>query len=417
MQSTRPIDEKSTARLDEKSAIPSVINFIWVGGPIPKDYLANIQKIAKEGEAAGFKVNLWVDDEKNVYKTLNRLTPDILELPKAKTIVGAQIRNIKELIPMMKADPLFQTEDRYKEIMSYISREMIGFKNLAATSDWLRYLILYFEGGYYLDTDINLDFTHDVYNHFIPDTSALGFKVPNMYGSKNEVLGNNDIIASQPKHTIMKNALCIALNNCKLLDNTKISLSEAKKLQLSRHSFLMDSKRFPYSRIGNTSLSNEGRRMLTIYKSTGPTTLQQGIEKFFADHTDYDIHKSILQIVFNKDSLKNKQKYSELNQFLKENNITKDSLQEAVIEYLEIHHCSEESLAAICKYISFPSKENYWSNILACPRDVIAGVAYAEICHASWLKIPNKRISFFDTNDLPTEKHFSSSLSAGKNLK
>lgn len=129
-----------------------------VGGPIFPEYLKSLQGVAEAAKRSGYEINLWVYHEKDYYHTAAK---------EEITIPNLRLRKIKEelLIPMrsdafyLGKDPSFPLEkdeiqgERAKLFQQCVEREMVGYKNLAAASDFLRYEILRAEGGYYFDTD------------------------------------------------------------------------------------------------------------------------------------------------------------------------------------------------------------------------------------------------------------------------
>ena len=180
-----------------------------------------------------------------------------------------------------------------KYFENFIDRERIGFKNLAAASDFLRYIILFFEGGYYIDTDIGVSSAGDNKGKFFREEKLLGgFKANIEFPectifSKNysedelrnlELEGDvsNDFIAATPEHLIIKNTLIIALKGYRELYATPIQ--DSKCLELSKNLTQMDAKRWPYSEAGNKSHSI-GRLGLTI-EGAGPSCLTRGINQF-----------------------------------------------------------------------------------------------------------------------------------------
>jgi len=145
---------------------PALFHFIWIGGPIPPEYLHDLQRITKVAKKSGFQVNFWVDSLLNYHQTSVAYDIDIPDL---------QIKSIDELIEGMKQDPFHGEDLNFSRFLSYVNREMIGYKNLASASDWLRYEILRQFGGYYFDTD--LKFILDEHSLFIPDELPLGIKL------------------------------------------------------------------------------------------------------------------------------------------------------------------------------------------------------------------------------------------------
>lgn len=91
--------------------------------------------------------------------------------------------------------------------------------NLAAASDILRYIILYLKGGYYFDIDTKFKFDQKDNHTFESEPLLLGFKanircsysVFNFNGKQtvtlNSINGNNDIIASLPRHPIIREVI------------------------------------------------------------------------------------------------------------------------------------------------------------------------------------------------------------------
>lgn len=121
--------------------MPKKIHFIWVGGPIKKEYMENIENLALLARQSGFEINVWVDKESN-YKRKDIANPNL------------RIRNIAELKPRMATDAYYtESPGKAKLFAECLAREFIGKKNLAAASDLLRCEILRQEGGYYIDTD------------------------------------------------------------------------------------------------------------------------------------------------------------------------------------------------------------------------------------------------------------------------
>ncbi|WP_028387829.1 TcdA/TcdB catalytic glycosyltransferase domain-containing protein [Legionella fairfieldensis] len=138
--------------------IPKTLHVVWVGGPIYPEYLKSLQRVVEAAKRGGYQVNLWLDDEKNYFKTAVK---EQLHIP------NLRLRDIKnELLAPLSKDPFYQGQDsgfplkpeekpgdRAKLFQHNIERELIGFKNFAAASDLIRYEILRKEGGWYFDTD------------------------------------------------------------------------------------------------------------------------------------------------------------------------------------------------------------------------------------------------------------------------
>ena len=77
-------DEKKVVDYS-KTPIPKKMHYIWVGGPIKEEYLDNILKMARVAEESGFELNVWVDDEKNITKPLQKRMQYSLDNPVTKS--------------------------------------------------------------------------------------------------------------------------------------------------------------------------------------------------------------------------------------------------------------------------------------------------------------------------------------------
>jgi hypothetical protein len=119
------------------NTVPKVINFIWVGKPIPDKYEQNIKRWAELNPTYQFQ--LWVD---------STLLKDHRATPAQESQRFTSHKNIK-VIDLVK-DPLYQKMNNRR----YFEDELSGqAKNYAAASDILRVEILYQYGGIYFDTD------------------------------------------------------------------------------------------------------------------------------------------------------------------------------------------------------------------------------------------------------------------------
>jgi hypothetical protein len=113
--------------------IPKALHFIWMGKDLPKKYIRNIAFWAARNR--DYSVNIWTDKPMTITRAMTT-HDDIRQFPH-------RVRLFSELAGVSKAH------------RSIIAREMNGpYNNLAAASDVLRLLILYTEGGVYLDTDV-----------------------------------------------------------------------------------------------------------------------------------------------------------------------------------------------------------------------------------------------------------------------
>lgn len=292
--------------LESKQEIPKNIHFIWIGGELPEKYFRELQQLAMVANENGFKVNFWVDNTKNITKTIERIFKDTIFLPKNNKLFGFKIRNINEIIDRLKnSTDLFTTKQQYLKFVEYIYRETIGNKNLAAASDLLRYAILYFEGGYYSDTDNQFSlkkmgslFSKKGMPKLSTETRFLGFgsnmmvrywdwKVGKPIDKTSiELWGNNDLISAIPKHEILKNAILKCIDNYAELDNQEL-FNKTKDISLDfkidKKSTLMDLKRYPNSRMGYSRANPFGRMYMTI-QSSGPGLFISAIQQYIIDH-------------------------------------------------------------------------------------------------------------------------------------
>jgi hypothetical protein len=112
--------------------IPKTLHFIWLGSAIPDAYLANIRAIGALN--SDYLVQVWADDA-------SRSSADSLRESRFRT------RHVDQALGLA-ATP----EDARNIYRLAVSKS--GCKpNYAAASDILRMVILYAEGGVYLDTD------------------------------------------------------------------------------------------------------------------------------------------------------------------------------------------------------------------------------------------------------------------------
>lgn len=276
--------------MNKATPIPSELHFIWLGCTLPKNYLITLLNVLAIARRSGFKLNLWVDHPSNYYHSVNRFMPN-LDLSIQNTFI--QIKHLNELKLDMKSNKFFlkkndrtkikkdrkagaftRSSDRFSDFWECVDREMLGAKNLAAASDLLRYAILYLKGGYYFDTDTKFKFDKKNNHKFESEPLLLDFKtnIRCSYSvfkfnerqtiSLNSINGGNDIIASLPKHSIMRAVIIKVINDYNLLDLRGIH----KKT-------MMDKKRYR----GKVNHPNGIRTDLTLALS-GPGVLADAIQ-------------------------------------------------------------------------------------------------------------------------------------------
>ncbi|MCE0721884.1 MULTISPECIES: TcdA/TcdB catalytic glycosyltransferase domain-containing protein [Legionella] len=238
-----------------------MFQYVWVGGEINPRYLSTIRDISAAAFRSGFKETIiWTDNDEYINKPLRRLdlnTPskkydssrkknntrenphrkqrnqsadqpdskvalsaETLDIPISARNFHIKLKNINELLNLLKTDPMFPDKETNAYIYNLL-RESIGNRNLAAVSDLIRYCSLYYYGGYYLDTDLlpSVDST----TKFMPDKPPLGIighiQQQNHPESKRtlarmlkiplplEVDGNNDAFGVVPRHPILRVAI------------------------------------------------------------------------------------------------------------------------------------------------------------------------------------------------------------------
>lgn len=108
--------------------IPKTLHFIWLGSPVPEPYRANIAAIAALNR--DYQVCVWVDDQSQA---------------SAQACQGCRVRRV---------DPVLQDAPEEARAIYRLAVSKAGYRpNYAAASDILRMLVLFAEGGVYLDTD------------------------------------------------------------------------------------------------------------------------------------------------------------------------------------------------------------------------------------------------------------------------
>lgn len=166
---------------------------------MPQKYYQN--SVGISGRATHYPINLWTFDEDVLRNAFLKKTTDkgavLLDLALSPRI---KIRNIrKELFPFIEKH--FEPHIA-KEIFSIIETESEGFKNLATVSDLLRDIILLAEGGWYLDTDLEVIRQPKRYNGFPFVFRQLDENIGFYHASR-----NNCFIGSVPHHACLYEAI------------------------------------------------------------------------------------------------------------------------------------------------------------------------------------------------------------------
>ncbi|KTC90188.1 Mannosyltransferase OCH1 and related enzymes [Fluoribacter dumoffii] len=249
--------KKHDDNVNSSNSIPPMFQYVWVGGEIRPEYLSTILKISAAAFRSGFEETIiWTDNDEYINEPLRRsdlkslankynssrkknttvenmhhqsahqsdsklpLSAETLDIPMHAGNFHIKIKNINELLDRLKTDPIFPDKETNAYIYNLL-RESIGNRNLAAVSDLIRYCSLYYDGGYYLDTDLQP--TVDSTTRLVPDKPPLGMighirqqnypedKLRIAYLMKMplplEVDGNNDAFGVVPRHPILRVAI------------------------------------------------------------------------------------------------------------------------------------------------------------------------------------------------------------------
>ncbi|MDX7987307.1 hypothetical protein FE392_08175 [Xenorhabdus sp. 12] len=150
--------------------IPKKIHYFWVGNNIPEKFMENIIKMKLANP--GFEVHLWTNNNSlflNTFRSMTKSFGEIFGCEFDKIRYGSNevlIRNIKDAFELLNKDPLIligaaltsePQEINFLILESLFYRNIHGYyKNYALASDIARLVILYVEGGIYLDVDVEL---------------------------------------------------------------------------------------------------------------------------------------------------------------------------------------------------------------------------------------------------------------------
>ncbi|AOM41834.1 TcdA/TcdB catalytic glycosyltransferase domain-containing protein [Xenorhabdus hominickii] len=229
--------------------IPNKIHYFWVGNNVPKKLMMNI--IVMKMENPGFEINLWVINKSLITKAFNEMIEKIsfsgkevnvgdlfgCEFDKLRRNVAKDYDNsigkislnsffIREIAEV--SDVLRSSSERFLTLESMFYRNINGhFQNYALASDIARLVILYAEGGIYLDADVQLEKTDltVIYREakFRYIDAPLGISFGNVRGDewKDNNFGGNAIIAAPAKSKEILTILRIANNK---FDLTKIPI-------------------------------------------------------------------------------------------------------------------------------------------------------------------------------------------------
>ncbi|HSX20485.1 MAG TPA: glycosyltransferase [Gammaproteobacteria bacterium] len=181
--------------------IPRELHLIWIGGNMPKDYLANLQHLASlcENIQPVYEVNIWTDAGSRQANAAQ-----------FKQIAGLTVRHIEgELLKNLLSNDSPYTDIEKKHFLKWMLFEYLAPANYAAVSDLLRIEILRQHGGLYLDTDTFITstitekkFAATLRSMFANVAANGGFSCrKNGYNTNNNIIiaSNNPIIAKRLK--------------------------------------------------------------------------------------------------------------------------------------------------------------------------------------------------------------------------
>ena len=223
--------------MNAQKTILHKLHLIWVGGELPQGYLRSLCHYHELAWRSGFDIYLWLDREIDLLKAIDRQE-------KAVALPHLRLSTISSLFSEAKKR-VVQHKTLYRVEM-IAAREGIGFHNHAARADIYRYLILFIEGGIYIDIDIGFKFDKEapkfdanelITTHGIKLKSSI-FPLKYIDGkyTMEKVSINNDIMASIPGHFIMQDVLDRMLEKYHHLDkqlfflnNHRFSLNDVKR--------------------------------------------------------------------------------------------------------------------------------------------------------------------------------------------
>jgi len=129
--------------------LPKHIHMIWLGGQIRREDYQHMLLLALAAKRSGFTLNLWVDHLSNYEKACNA---------EGLAVPGLKLHQIDALYQDLRQSE-FYSKNRYGMSLfeCFCRAELVGARNYAAASDWLRYEILRRYGGYYMDMDTRFE--------------------------------------------------------------------------------------------------------------------------------------------------------------------------------------------------------------------------------------------------------------------
>lgn len=261
-------------------AIPNHIYFIWVGGPIPKlEYYSTVMQLAALARKSQFVINLVVD---HVYDFHRASAQFDLNIP------NLRVRTVSEYLKMSNDAFYKENARRLQQLLGYIIREAVGFKNLASLADFIRVEALRRKGGDYFDIDTQF-ITSPVYErlheHYAEEgvllhqrciTKQIQFEGELREGIFRPM--SNDILSGDKQNEGLSITLLEIFKKYKGLDNTRWKDRACQRTLQDKKRFLIipkDNISFGIKETKSKELyslreGNEDRRSLTLDTSLDP---------------------------------------------------------------------------------------------------------------------------------------------------
>ncbi|MDE1475733.1 hypothetical protein KKI95_13230 [Xenorhabdus bovienii] len=162
-------------------SIPKKIHYFWTGNDIPGNFMNNIIKMKTHNH--DFEVHLWVSNKALITRSFNNMIENIdskfgeinvgelfgCEFDKFGEIGGDKIQKLNYKFNAFFIRDINEAFDFVQSKLMHLNKNIIFLKsmyyrgvngyyhNYAMSSDIARSVILYLEGGIYLDTDVELD--------------------------------------------------------------------------------------------------------------------------------------------------------------------------------------------------------------------------------------------------------------------
>ncbi len=137
------------------------IHYIWIGGELKIEYINALSAMVKLCQIKSIELCLWTDNTSRIN--------NVLEL-KNLSSNGVTIKNTEDLISeLINNNKAFGLDDKSREyILKTVLFEYAVAPNYATIADIFRLMILFLEGGLYLDIDLRLIYTFELNNqkHF-----------------------------------------------------------------------------------------------------------------------------------------------------------------------------------------------------------------------------------------------------------